>query len=231
MDGWTEGSQALGAEHADQLVLLQFFSAHLASKSVRMGGMNEVSQILLAMDQGDAASAAKLLPLVYDELRKLAGAHLANEAPGQTLQPTALVHEAYVRLVGHDREQLWDSRGHFFAAAAESMRRILVDRARRKLRPKHAGDRKRVDLEHVCLTDDASSRQLIALSEALDQLEQQDRRKAELVKLRYFVGMSEEEAAKALGISRATASRYWTYAKSWLHCALVDAVNSKFEQK
>jgi RNA polymerase sigma factor (TIGR02999 family) len=193
--------------------------------------MNEISQVLLAVEKGDAASAEKLLPLVYEELRKLAVAQMANEAPGQTLQPTALVHEAFVRLVTHDREQVWDSRGHFFAAAAECMRRILVDRARRKLRPKHAGDRKRVDLEEVCLVDESNSLQLIALSEALDQLEQEDRRKAELVKLRYFVGMSEEEAANALGISRATASRYWTYAKSWLHCALVDAADSKSEHK
>lgn len=187
-----------------------------------MRGMTEVTQILAAIRQGDAASAEKLLPLVYEELRKLAAVRMANEAPGQTLQPTALVHEAYLRLVENDREQVWDSRGHFFAAAAESMRRILVDRARRKLRPKHAGDLKRVDLEQVCLADDASSRQLLALSEALDRLELEDRPKAELVKLRYFVGMSEEEAANALGISRATASRHWTYAKAWLRCALED---------
>lgn len=184
--------------------------------------MNEVTQILSALEQGDAAAAEKLLPLVYEELRKLAAVQLSNETPGQTLQPTALVHEAYIRLVDSDRAQQWDSRGHFFAAAAESMRRILVDRARRKLRPKHAGDRKRIELHDDWPGDDASSRQLLELSEALDQLEQEDRLKAELIKLRYFVGMSEEEAAKTLGISRSTASRHWTYARAWLRCALED---------
>ncbi len=187
-----------------------------------MRGMTEVTQVLSAMEQGDAAAAEKLLPLVYKELRKLAAVQISNEAPGQTLQPTALVHEAYIRLVDNDRAQQWDSRGHFFAAAAESMRRILVDRARRKLRPKHAGDRKRIDLQQDWPADDASSRQLLALSEALDQLEQEDRLKAELVKLRYFVGMTEEEAARSLGISRSTASRHWTYARAWLRCALED---------
>ncbi len=165
------------------------------------------------------------MPLVYEELRKLAAIRLASEAPGQTLQATALVHEAYVRMVDHDRVQRWDSRAHFFAAAAESMRRILVDRARRKLRPKHAGDRKRIDLQQDYSADDAKSRQLLALSEALEQLEQleqEDRPKAELVKLRYFAGMSLEEAASAMGISLATASRHWTYSKAWLRCALED---------
>ena len=188
--------------------------------------MHDITQILSAIEQGDAASAEELLPLVYDELRKLAAFRLASEAPGQTLQPTALVHEAYVRLVDHDRVQHWDSRAHFFAAAAESMRRILVDRARRKLRPKHAGDRKRIDLQQDYSADDAKSRQLLALSEALEQLEQEDRPKAELVKLRYFAGMSLEEAASAMGISKATASRYWTYAKAWLRCALEDDLNT-----
>ena len=188
--------------------------------------MTEVTQILYEMEHGDAASAERLLPLVYEELRKLAAIRLASEAPGQTLQPTALVHEAYVRMVDHDRVQRWDSRAHFFAAAAESMRRILVDRARRKLRPKHAGDRMRIDLQQDYSADDATSRQLLALSEALEQLEQEDRPKAELVKLRYFAGMSLEEASSAMGISKATASRYWTYAKAWLRCALEDDLNT-----
>ena len=191
-----------------------------------MFGMTDVTQILYEMEQGDATSAEKLLPLVYEELRKLAAVRLANEAPGQTLLPTELVHEAYLRMVDNDRAQRWDSRGHFFAAAAESMKRILVDRARRKLRPKHAGDRKRVDLQQDCSADNASSHQLLALSEALDQLEQEDRPKAILVKLRYFAGMSLDEAAIALGISKATASRHWTYARAWLRCALDDDRNT-----
>ena len=185
--------------------------------------MSDVTRVLSAIEQGDPSAAEELLPLVYDELRKLASDRLAKESPGQTLQPTALVHEAYVRLVDTDQAARWDSRGHFFAAAAESMRRILVDRARRKLRPKHGGDRKRVDLEKGHLAIDDGSRQLLALDEALNRLHHEDPVKAELVKLRYFAGLSLEESAKALGVSRATASRYWSYAKTWLYCALEDA--------
>lgn len=185
--------------------------------------MNDVTRILSKVEQGDPKAAEDLLPLVYAELRKLAADRLSKELPGQTLQPTALVHEAYIRLVDTNRAGKWDSRGHFFAAAAESMRRILVDRARRKLRSKHGGDRRRVDLELGDLVFRDNSRQLLVLDEALDQLQDEDPVKAKLVKLRYFAGLSVEESAAALGISRATASRYWAYAKTWLYCALEDA--------
>jgi len=216
-------SQTLRKRSLSQASPTQFSTAQRVCLSARMFGMTDVTQILYEMEQGDTASAEKLLPLVYEELRKLATVRLANEAPGQTLQPTELVHEAYVRMVDNDRVQRWDSRAHFFAAVAESMRRILVDRARRKLRPKHAGDRKRIELQQdYSAADDAKSRQLLALSEALEQLEQEDRPKAELVKLRYFAGMSLEEAASAMGISLATASRHWTYSKAWLRSALED---------
>ncbi len=183
--------------------------------------MSDVSKILLAVENGDAAAAEKLLPAVYDELRKLAASRLANEAPGQTLQPTALVHEAYLRLVDSEQRETWDSRAHFFAAAAEAMRRILIDRARRKARPKHGGDRKRVDLESHCLASEPTER-LVALHEALERFEQIDAPKAKLVKLRYFAGMTLDEAAAILGISRPTAARHWAYAKSWLYCAIED---------
>lgn len=188
--------------------------------------MSDATQILLAIEQGDPNSADELLPLVYDELRKLAAARLAMEEPGQTLQPTALVHEAYVRLVKEDRAQLWDSRRHFFSAAAEAMRRILVERARRKLRQKHGGGLRRVDQVHdLANVGAANSSQLLAINEALDRLHAEDPAKAELVKLRYFAGMSLKEAAHALGISRATASRHWTFAKAWLYRALDESEN------
>lgn len=157
------------------------------------------------------------MPLVYDELRKLAAQQLAQEKPGQTLQATALVHEAYVRLVG-DRE--FADRSHFFRVAAEAMRRILIDRARQKLRIRHGGDRDRMPLSDVEVAAEAPAEELLALDEALDRFSAKDPVKAELVKLRYFAGLSEEEAAAALGISRATASRYWTYARAWLINAL-----------
>ena len=188
--------------------------------------MNDATQILLAIEQGDPNSADELLPLVYDELRKLAAARLAMEESGQTLQPTALVHEAYVRLVKEDRAQFWDSRRHFFSAAAEAMRRILVERARKKLRQKHGGGLRRVDQVHdLANVVEANSSQLLAINEALDRLHAEDPAKAELVKLRYFAGMSLKEAAHALGISRATASRHWTYAKAWLYRALDESEN------
>ncbi|MCA9130122.1 MAG: sigma-70 family RNA polymerase sigma factor [Planctomycetales bacterium] len=183
--------------------------------------MSKVSQILRAVERGDSAAAEKLLPAVYDQLRTLAAARLASESAGQTLQPTALVHEAYIRLVESDQEKLWDSRGHFFAAAAEAMRRILIDRARRKSRPKHGGDRQRVDLESNCFVADGAQR-LVALDEALERFEKIEPEKAKLVKLRYFAGMTLEEAAAVLGVSRITASRHWAYAKTWLYCALED---------
>jgi RNA polymerase sigma factor (TIGR02999 family) len=184
--------------------------------------MKEVTRILSAIDQGEPHAAEQLLPLVYDELRKLAVQRLAQEKPGHTLQATALVHEAYVRLVDVDQEQQWNNRGHFFAAAAEAMRRILVDNARRKRRPKHGGDRQRVDLnEALPVTDDRED--LLALDEALGKFAQEQPAKAELVKLRYFAGLSLEEAASCLGISPATAKRYWAVGRAWLYAALSDS--------
>src|SRR5215470_17018563 len=167
--------------------------------------MSDVTDILSAIEQGEPQAAAQLLPLVYDELRQLAAAKLAQEKPGHTLQATALVHEAYLRLVDAEQAQQWNSRGHFFAAAAEAMRRILIDNARRKRRPKHGGDRKRVDLDHACTFADGSRDDVLALDEALTQLTSEDPKKAELVKLRYFGGFSLGEAADLLGISSAMA--------------------------
>jgi RNA polymerase sigma factor (TIGR02999 family) len=183
--------------------------------------MSDVTRILQSIEAGDPHAAGELLPLVYTELRKLAAARLANEQPGQTMQATALVHEAYLKLVDVDRIQLWNSRGHFFAAAAEAMRRILVDNARRKRRPKHGGDRQRVEWDEAAfkLTDDRAD-QLLALEEALQKLEAESPPKAQLVKLRYFAGLTHEDAARAIGVSRATADRYWSYAKVFLYCEM-----------
>jgi RNA polymerase sigma factor (TIGR02999 family) len=181
--------------------------------------MRDVTRILSAIEQGDPHAAELLLPLVYDELRKLAANKLANEKPGQTLQATALVHEAYVRLVGVDQPQHWNSRGHFFAAAAEAMRRILIDNVRRKRRPKHGGDRQRIDLDEALSLDTARD-DLLALDEALTRLAAQEPIKAELVKLRYFAGLSLEEAAAVVGVSPATAKRYWAVARAWLFAEL-----------
>jgi len=181
--------------------------------------MSDVTRILSAIDQGDPRAAEQLLPLVYGELRKLAAQKLSQEAPGQTLQATALVHEAYLRLVHGEKVLDWNGRAHFFAAAAEAMRRILVDRARRKRRAKHGGDRRRVDLDEALAVTDPHD-DLLALDEALTQLAQREPAKAELVKLRYFAGLSLEEAAACLGISRATAKRYWAVARAWLFDAL-----------
>jgi RNA polymerase sigma factor (TIGR02999 family) len=178
--------------------------------------MSDVTRILSAIEQGNPQAAAQLLPLVYDELRKLAAARLAPEKPGQTLQPTALVHEAYLRLVGGE-ERGWDSRGHFFAAAAEAMRRIVVETARRKKRAKHGGGRERVEVELADLPTRLPPDDLLALDEALQPLEQLEPVKARLVTLRYFAGMTIEQAAEALNISRVTAHRYWTFARAWLH--------------
>ena len=182
--------------------------------------MTDVTRILSAIEKGDPAAAEQLLPLVYDELRKLAAQKMAQEKPGQTLQATALVHEAYIRLVDVEKVQHWNSRGHFFAAAAEAMRRILVDNARRKKRPKHGGDRQRLELDEVCPLPHDPSDDLLALDEALARLAIQEPTKAGLVKLRYFAGLSLNEAAEALGISRATAKRYWTYARAWLYAEI-----------
>ncbi|MFO0808812.1 MAG: ECF-type sigma factor [Gemmataceae bacterium] len=184
--------------------------------------MNDVTRILSAIEEGDPHAAAQLLPLVYDELRRLAAQRMAHEAPGQTLQATALVHEAYLRLVDANALKHWDSRGHFFAAAAEAMRRILVESARRRQSGKHGGGRQRIDLDRAEAPATLPTDDLLALDDALDLLAKEDATKAELVKLRCFAGLSHQEAAEALGLSRATADRYWAYAKSWLYCKLYD---------
>jgi RNA polymerase sigma factor (TIGR02999 family) len=180
--------------------------------------MNEVTQILNAIDAGDTNAAAQLLPLVYDELRRLAAQRLAAEKPGQTLQATALVHEAYLRLAGGRQEQRWNSRGHFFAAAAEAMRRILVGAARRKHTLKRGGDRRAHPLDDVAAPD--ADEDLVALDEALEKLAAHDLVKARLVELRYFAGLTGEQAAEILGISPTTADRYWAYARAWLRARL-----------
>ena len=179
--------------------------------------MTDVTQILSQIEQGDPSAAEQLLPLVYDELRKLAAAKLAQEKPGQTLQATALVHDAYLRLVDVDRAQHWDSRAHFFAAAAESMRRILVDNALRKRRPKHGGDRHRVDLDASLTLDGSPNEQILALNEALEKLSDTDEVSAEVVKLKYFAGLTIPQIAELLGVSSRTADRRWAYARAWLH--------------
>lgn len=184
--------------------------------------MSEVTQLLHAIGRGDAQATEKLLPVVYEELRRLARAQMARERPEHTLQATALVHEAYLRLVGVEQAPHWSGRGHFFAAAAQAMQRILVDGARRKRRPKHGGDRDRVELDDVPMTDERAD-QLLALEQALEKLAAEAPQKADLVRLRYFAGFSHQEAAQALGISRATADRHWAYAKAFLRCELEDA--------
>jgi RNA polymerase sigma factor (TIGR02999 family) len=178
--------------------------------------LSDVTRILESIEQGDPKAADELLPLVYTELRKLAGSKMANEAPNQTLQPTALVHEAWLRLVGEDSPK-FENRAHFFAAAAEAMRRILIDRARRKRAVCHGGDQQRVDLEGIEITAPGDDDELLAVSEALDKLADQNKIEAELVKLRYFVGMTLEEAAQVLGISARTADNYWAHARAWLY--------------
>ena len=184
--------------------------------------MSEVTRILSAIEQGDHHATEQLLPLVYDELRKLAARKLARESPGQTLQATALVHEAYLRLVGAE-DPGWNSRRHFFAAAAEAMRRILVENARRRKSVKAGGEHKRVELPEAEIAIEGPRVDLLALDEALDQLHAKDKRKAELVKLRFFGGLSVEDAGRVLGISRATADRYWSYARVWLYSELSEA--------
>ena len=182
--------------------------------------MSDVTRNLSQIEQGDPQAAEQLLPLVYDELRRLARLKLSQEKPGQTLQATALVHEAYIRLVDPEDRRHWDSRGHFFSAAAEAMRRILVESARRKARVKHGGEVERVELPDFSLDGIDEAEELLALEEALTRLAAEEPEKAELVKLRYFAGLKIEEAAEVLGISRATASRHWTYARAWLYNAL-----------
>ena len=178
--------------------------------------MSDVTRILSAIEHGDPRASEKLLPLVYRELRQLAKQKLAREMPGQTLQATALVHEAYLRLVDGDNSERWNSRGHFFAAAAEAMRRILVENARRKQAEKRGGQMERHDFDALDIAARAPSQDLLALDEALGKLEAEDPVKAQLVKLRYFAGLTEEDAARVLGISRATVQRHWRYARVWL---------------
>lgn len=187
----------------------------------------DLTRILSGLEQGDPIAAEQLLPLVYEELRRLAAQKLATERPGQTLQATALVHEAYLRLVDSETAQHWNGRGHFFAAAAEAMRRILVENARKKQSLKRGGGQKRVELDDVHIDLDEKVDELLAIDEALQKLAAEDPAKATLVKLRYFCGMSIEDAADAIGVSRATACRYWTYAKTWLYCELQDPVPSQ----
>ena len=189
--------------------------------------MNDVTRILSAIEHGDPRASEELLPLVYRELRRLAKQRLAQEKPGQTLQATALVHEAYLRLVDSDESQRWNSRGHFFAAAAEAMRRILVDNARRKQTEKHGGRLERQDIDGIDIAAPAPAEDLLALDEALARLEAGDPIQAQLVKLRFFAGLTEEEAASVLGVSRTTAQTYWRYAKAWLIVELRGNVRSE----
>jgi RNA polymerase sigma factor (TIGR02999 family) len=177
--------------------------------------VSELTVILQRMEQGDPHAAAELLPLVYEELRKLAAQKMAHESPGQTLQATALVHEAWLRMGGDD-QPAWNNRAHFFAAAAEAMRRILIDNARRKKALRHGGGAQRVNVDGIELAANMDDEQLLALNEALEQLAAHDARKAELVKLRFFAGLTNEEAARVLGVSEPTVKRDWTYARAWL---------------
>jgi RNA polymerase sigma factor (TIGR02999 family) len=184
--------------------------------------VSDVTRILSQIEQGDPLAAEKLLPLVYDELRRLARLKLSQERPGQTLQATALVHEAYVRLVDPEDRQHWNSRSHFFSAAAEAMRRILIESARSKAREKRGGDWQRVDFEQLDLTNSVSPEQLVALDDALARLKDLDRLAGELVQLRYFAGLALDQAATALGVSPATAYRHWAYARAWLRTELLE---------
>ena len=177
--------------------------------------MSDVTRILDAIQQGDPKAAEELLPLVYEELRKLAAHKMANEAAGHTLQPTALVHEAWLRLVGN-QGQRWENRAHFFGAAAEAMRRILIEKARRRQRARHGGGQERVDLDELAIVAPESDERLLQVHEALDQLAAEDKVKADVVKLRFFVGLTDHEVAEALGLSERTVERHWAYAKPWL---------------
>ena len=185
--------------------------------------MNEVTRILSAIEHGDPQAAGQLLPLVYEDLRRLAARRLDREAPGQTLQATALVHEAYLRLVDEEQARHWNSRGHFFAAAAEAMRRILVEAARRRRRIKRGGDRRRIDLDEAAPIIQPPIDDLLALDEALSRLAARDTMRADLVKLRFFAGLTMPEAARALGISLATAERHWAFVRTWLYVELTDS--------
>src|SRR5262252_8729435 len=178
--------------------------------------MSDITHVLEAIQKGESQSAEQLLPLVYAELRRLAAHKMANENPGQTLQPTALVHEAWLKL-GGDQNRQWRNRNHFFASAAEAMRRILTDNARRKLRVRHGGGQQRVDLDDCATAADSEADHILAVSDALEKLARVDPERAELVKLRYFVGLSFAEAAEVLDISEPTAKRYWSFARAWLY--------------
>ena len=184
--------------------------------------MTDITRILNAIDSGDPKGSAELLPFVYEELRKLAAVRLASEKPGQTLDPTGLVHEAYLRLVGNHRELKWDGRGHFFASAAEAMRRILIENARRKQGPRRGGDRRRIDADLDQINAGMNDDDLLDLDEALEQLAAESPIRAELVKLRFFAGLTIPECAAALGVSTATAERYWAYARVRLYAALAE---------
>jgi RNA polymerase sigma factor (TIGR02999 family) len=194
----------------------------IASSHVTLCSMSDVTRILKSIEDGDPGAAAELLPLVYDELRRLAAVKMSHEQPGQTLQATALVHEAYVRLVEPDARRSWNDRGHFFIVAAEAMRRVLITNARRKQTVKRGGDKNRVDVEPIELAAAIPSRELLALNDALTELAEHDPVKADLVKLRYFGGLTVAEAADTLGVSVATAERYWTYARAWLQCRIAE---------
>jgi RNA polymerase sigma factor (TIGR02999 family) len=188
--------------------------SHQASETETKAG-DDVTRVLERAQKGDPNAAAELLPLVYDELRRVAAAKLAHERPDQTLQPTALVHEAWLRLVGNESRE-WNGRAHFFGAAAEAMRRILIEKARRKLAARHGGGQIRVDVQEVDIAAPGKDDELLAVDEALEKLAVRDRQKAELVKLRYFAGLTTEEAAQVLGISVPTADRWWNYSRAWL---------------
>jgi len=185
--------------------------------------MHEITEVLDAIARSEPSAADRLLPLVYEELRKLAANKLAQEAPGQTLQPTALVHEAYLRVAGANEMVRWDHRGHFFAAAAEAMRRILIDNARRKQRPKHGGGRRRALGDIAAPRPETSAEDLLDLDEALNKLAQENPARAQLVKLRFYAGLTMPEIAEVMGISLATAERHWTYARTWLYAELADS--------
>jgi RNA polymerase sigma factor (TIGR02999 family) len=189
---------------------------------IRLASVSDVTRILSQMEQGDPQAADKLLPLVYDELRKLAAVKLAQEQPGQTLQATALVHDAYIRLVDHQHSQHWDNRGHFFVAAAEAMRRILVDSARRRQSLKGGGGLEHQSLDELAIAGPEPDDRVVAVSEALEQLSATDKTAAELVKLRYFAGLNGKDAAAALGLAERSADRLWVYARSWLLKHLTD---------
>ncbi len=193
------------------------------SASVILVRMSDVTRILHQIETGDPSAAEKLLPLVYDELRKLAAANMAREAPGHSLQATSLVHEAYIRLVDVDQAQHWNSRGHFFGAAAQAMRRILVDAARQRKSEKRGGGWQRIPLEQVDALQNATPDELLILDEALQELANEDSLGARLVELRYFAGLSVEEAAGLLGISAATGYRHWSFARAWLHSQIAAA--------